>query len=295
MPGSSLPAKTTHRADVSPMPARWLQAFRPAWRALAGWPAQTPVGHGLTDSNDRQPQPQSGTRGMSAAADPGGGAALDGETSVAPPPTLTPPTPTNSHQHSQQPADTDQRAQLRALSTTLPSPDREIILLRVVAGVPIPDIAAILGVTPAAIHRAQSQALSTLPPATTTPDPPPTTRQQVVLLPHLRKPPHNHHAGKATDINHNDSLRPPPAHHGGTTRMITATTQWHDAELALKVARHSFDRWLIADHDDTPSLAIMHAHHTHTALHEAARAITTLVDTVHTKTATLITTPAADR
>lgn len=61
--------------------------------------------------------------------------------------------------------------------------------------------------------------------------------------------------------------------------MITANTQWHDAELALKVARHSYDRWLIAGHEDTPSAAIMHAHHTHTALHEAARAITILSET----------------
>jgi hypothetical protein len=52
------------------------------------------------------------------------------------------------------------------------------------------------------------------------------------------------------------------------------------AELALTVARHSFDRWFVAGHQDTPSLAIMHAHHTHVALHEAARAITMLVDTV---------------
>jgi hypothetical protein len=95
-------------------------------------------------------------------------------------------------------------------------------------------------------------------------------------------------------MNHDDSPRPSPAHNGGTTRVIAANTQWHDAELALKVARHSFERWLVAGHDDTPSLA-MHAHHTHTALHEAAHAITLLVETVRAETAALITTPAAER
>jgi hypothetical protein len=82
---------------------------------------------------------------------------------------------------------------------------------------------------------------------------------------------------------------------GQSPAVVAANTQWHDAELALKVARHSFDRWLLAGHQDTPSLATMHAHHTHVALHEAARAITTLIDTVHAQTAPLITTPAAER
>jgi hypothetical protein len=45
--------------------------------------------------------------------------------------------------------------------------------------------------------------------------------------------------------------------------VITAKVQWHDAELALTVARHSYDRWLAAVHQDTPSLATMHAYHTH--------------------------------
>jgi hypothetical protein len=96
-------------------------------------------------------------------------------------------------------------------------------------------------------------------------------------------------------MNQDDSPRPPPAHNGGTTRVLAANTQWHDAELALKVARHNFDRWLVAGHENTPSLALMHAHHTHVALHEAARAITMLVDTVHAEKAALITTPAAER
>jgi hypothetical protein len=295
MPGSSLSAEIARRAKVPPMPPSWLRAFRTTWRTLTGWPAQTPVGHSPTESHGRQPQPHAGARGMSAAADPGGGAALDRGTSVAPPPLLPPPAPPDFHQHSEQPVDADQRARLRALSTTLPSPDREIILLRAVAGVSIPDIVAILGVTPAAVRRAQSQALSALPPAATAHGPPPTTRQRVVLLPHVRHHSNNRRAGRATGMNQDDSPQPPPAHNGGTTRVIAANTQWHDAELALKVARHSFDRWLVAGHQDTPYLAIMHAHHTHVALHEAARAITMLVDTVHAETVPLITTPAAER
>ena len=295
MPGSSLSSEITHRADVPPRSPNWLQALRPAWRALAGWPAQTPVGHGPTESSDRQPEPRVGVQGMSTVAGPGGGAALGGGASVAPPPILTPPAPTDSDEHSERPVDAGQCAGLRALSATLPTPDREIILLWAVAGVSIPDIAATLDVTPAAVRRAQSQALSALPPAATANDPPPATRQRVVLLPHVRKSPDNRRAGKATGMSQDDSLRPPPAQNGGTTRVIAANTQWHDAELALKVARHSFERWLVAGHEDTPSLAIMHAHHTHVALHEATRAITMLVDTVHTETATLITTPAAER
>jgi hypothetical protein len=295
MPGSSLSAEITRRADIPPMPPRWLRAFRTTWRTLTGWPAQTPVSHSPTESHGRQPQPHAGARGMSAAADPGGGAALDRGTSVAPPHLLPPPAPPDFHQHSERPVDADQCARLRALSATLPTPDREIILLWAVAGVSIPDIVAILGVTPTVVRLAQSRALSALPPAATANGPPPATRQRVVLLPHVRNHPNNRRAGRATGMNHDESLRPPPAHNGGTTRVIAANTQWHDAELALKVARHSFDRWLVAGHQDTPPLAIMHAHHTHTALHEAARAITTLVETVHAEIAALITTPAAER
>jgi hypothetical protein len=93
-------------------------------------------------------------------------------------------------------------------------------------------------------------------------------------------------------MNHDDSPRQHPTQNDGTTRAITTSTQWHDAELALKVARHSFDRWLVAGHEDTPSPAIMHAYHTHTALHEAARAITMLIETFRAEATALITTPA---
>jgi hypothetical protein len=92
-------------------------------------------------------------------------------------------------------------------------------------------------------------------------------------------------------MNHDKS----PRHHltpsDATTCAITASGQWHDAELAMTVARHSFDRWLVTGHQDTPSLAIMHAHHTHTAVHEAVRAITTLIDTLGAEMTALITTP----
>jgi hypothetical protein len=72
--------------------------------------------------------------------------------------------------------------------------------------------------------------------------------------------------------------------------MIDANAQWHDAELAIKVARHSFKRWLVAGHEDTPSSASMHAYHTHTALYEAARATIMLIDTFRAEATALITT-----
>jgi hypothetical protein len=166
------------------MSPSWLRAFRPAWRALAGWPAQTPVGHGPTGSSGRQPEPGVGVQGMSAAAGPGGGAALGG-LSVAPPPAFLPPaTTTDSREHSKRPVDAVQCARLRALTATLPSPDREIVMLWL-AGVSIPDIAAALKVTPAAIRLTQHQVLRTLPPAATEP----AARQRVVLLPHARTKP----------------------------------------------------------------------------------------------------------
>jgi hypothetical protein len=258
IPESSLSPEITRRADVPPIPPHWLRALRLTWQALTSWPAQTPVDHSPTESNDRQPQPDADIRGISATTSSHGGATLGGGASVA----FPLPAPPDSCDPSERPIDPDQCARLHTLSATLPTPDREIILLWAVAGVSTPDIAATLGITPAVVCRAQSQALTALPPATTTHSPPPATRQRVVLLPHARKLPDNHRTGRATGMNHNDSPRPSPAQHGGTTRVIAANTQFHDAELALKVARHSFERWLVAGHEDTPSLAIMHAYHT---------------------------------
>jgi hypothetical protein len=64
-------------------------------------------------------------------------------------------------------------------------------------------------------------------------------------------------------MNHDDPPRRHRIQSNGTTGAIAANTQWYDAELAMKVARHSFDRWLTAGHEVTPSLAMMHAYHTH--------------------------------
>lgn len=293
-------SEVVHRAGVRPMSPRWPQAFRPVWRALMEWSARTPVGYGLAGSSGRQPEPGGGVRGRSTTAGPGGGAALVGAL-VAPPPIFPPPEPapavtTDSRKRSERAADAGHCARLSALITTLPSPDREIVLLRVGAGVSIPDIVVTLGVTPAAIRRAQQQALSALQSVATAKDPPPATRQRVVLLPHARTQPTdtrstNRRTGRVPGMNHDDSPQYHPSQREGAIRAIAASTQWHDAELALKVARHSFDSWLVAGHEDTPSLAIMYASHTHTALHEAARAITMLIETFRVEATALITTP----
>lgn len=269
---------------------------------LVGWSTQTPVGYGPTGSSGRQPKLGTGVRGTSTAAGPSGGAALGEGASVAPPPTLAPvepapPAASDSGECRPRRVDARHCARLPALIAELTSPDREIILLRIVAGLSITDVVAALGVTPTAIRHAQHQALSALQPAATAHGPPPTTRGLVVLLPHARtKPaddvrPINRRAETVTGMNHNGSPRHQPAQ-SGITRVIAANVQWHDADLALKVARHSFEKWLVAGHEDTPSAAIMHAHHTHTALHEAARAITTLIDTFRAEAAAVITTPA---
>jgi hypothetical protein len=241
---------------------------------------------------------------MTTTAGPGGGAALGGEASVAPPPIFSPVEPEpattrDSGEHRELPVDARYCARLTALIATLSSPDREIVLLRVVAGVSIPDIVAALGVTPAAICRAQHQALSALQPAASAHGPPPAVRQRMVLLPHARTEPANTRpdhrcVGTANGMNHDDSPQQDRIQSNGTTGAIAASTQWHDADLAMKVARHSFDRWLTAGHEDTPSLAMMHAYHTHTALHEAARVITMLIETFRVEAHASITTPARD-
>jgi hypothetical protein len=222
---------------------------------------------------------------------------------VAPPPVLPPREPppaatTHSRPPGQRRVDAGYCARLPALIATLSSPDREIVLLRVVAGVSIPDIVAALGVTPAAVRLAQDQALSALQPAATANGPPPGTRGRVVLLPHAQTEPpntrpHNRRTGRANGMNQNGSPRHHPTQSGDdTTRGTAARRQWHDAELAMKVARHSFEKWLVADHEDTPSPALMHACHTHEALHEAARATAELIETFRAEAAALISTPA---
>lgn len=126
-----------------------------------------------------------GGRGAGTAAGPGGGAVLVGA-SVAPPPVQPAPAATTGfRERSHEQVNAGHRAELPALIATLPSPDREIALLGIIAGVSIPDIVATLGVTPAAVHRA----LSALPPAATASGFPPTGRERIVLLPHARTGP----------------------------------------------------------------------------------------------------------
>jgi len=205
---------------------------------------------------------------------------------------------TDSAELSERGVDAGHSARLRVLIAALSGSDREIVDSRVVAGVSIPDIVAILGVTPGVVGPAQHQALGALRPAATAHGLPP-ARKRVVLLPHARTEPadtrpNNRRAGRGPGVNPDDVPRRPPAHGDDATGAITTSGRWHDAELAMKVARHSFDSWLIAGHQDTPSLALGHACHTHTALHEAARAITALIDTFRVEAAALITSPAQD-
>jgi hypothetical protein len=237
---------------------------------------------------------------MSTAAGPGGGTHRE-ETSgalspILPPLESAPAATTHSLPPSQRRVDARHCVRLPALIATLSSPDREIVLLRVVAGVSIPGIVAALGVTPAAIHLAQDQALSVLQPTASANSPPPATRVRVVLLPHAQTEatdtrPHHRRTGRANGMNQDGSPRHHPTPSGDTTRGIAASTQWHDVELAMKVARHSFERWLVAGHEDTPSAALMHACHTHTALHEAARATAVLIETFRAEATALITSP----
>ena len=273
---------------------------RLAWRIRVGWSARTPAGYGSTGSSGRQPELGAGVRGRTTAAGPGGGAALMGE-SVAPPPVFSPVEPTaaqttGSRELSEWRVDAGHRVRLPALIAALSGPDREVVVSRVVAGVSIPDIVAILGVTPGVVGLAQHQALGALRPAATANGPPP-ARKRVVLLPHARTAPtdtrpNNRRTGRGPSMNHDDAPRRHPAQGDDTGGAITMKRQWHDAELAMKVARRSFDSWLVAGHEDTPSLALRHAYHTHTALHEAARAITALIETFRVEAAALITSPA---
>jgi hypothetical protein len=275
---------------------------RPAWRILVGWSARIPVGYGSTGSSGRQPELRAGVRGRTTASGPGGGAAVVGAL-VAPPPLFSPVEPTaaqttDSRELSERRVDAGHSARLRALIAALSGPDREIIESRVVTGVSIPDIVAILGVTPGEVGLAQHQALGALRPAATANGPPP-ARKRVVLLPHARTEPtdtrpNNRRTGRGPGVNQDDAPRRHPAQGDDATGAIATSGQWHDAELAMKVARHSFESWLVAGHEDAPSLALRHACHTHTALHEAARAIAALIETFRVEAAALITSPAHD-
>ncbi len=161
------------------------------------------------------------------------------------------------------------------------------------AGLSITDVVAALGVTPVAIRLAQQQALSALQPTATANGPPPAARQRVVLLPHARTElsdtrPNNRCTGRATGMDQGDS---PRQHSTGGTRAIATATQWHDAELAMKVAGRSFEEWLLAGQEDPSSPATMQAYHTHVALHEAARVIATLIEAFRVEVSGLISAP----
>ena len=73
---------------------------------------------------------------------------------------------------------------------------------------------------------------------------PPASRRRGVLLPHAPTEPSatrasNRRTGRAHDMNRDGSPRHHQTPSDGTTRGAAASTQWHDAELAMKVARHS--------------------------------------------------------
>lgn len=286
------------RPGISP---DWPSVLRLAWRMVVGWCAGIAVGYGSTGSSGRRSEPGAGVRGRSTAAGPGGGTALVGA-SVASPPLFSSVEPkaahtTDSGELSEWRVDVGHRARLPALIAVLPGPDREIVLSRVAAGVSIPDIVAILGVTPGVVGLAQYQALGALRPAATAHGLPPPARKRVVVLPHAGPEPadtrpNNRRTGRGPGVNHDDAPRRHPAHGDDAAGAITMSRQWHDAELAMKVARHSFESWLVAGHQDTPSLALRHACHTHTALREAAGAIAALIETFRAEATVLITSPA---
>lgn len=170
----------------------WLPALRLGWRIVVGWFARSPVSYDSTGAGGRRPGCGAGVRGRTTAAGPGGGAALVGA-SVASAPVFSFVGPTAVHttdsaELSEWRVDVGHSARLPALIAALPGPDREIILSRVVAGVSIVDIVAILGVMPGVVGLAQHQALGALRSAATADGPPP-VRTRVVLLPHARTEP----------------------------------------------------------------------------------------------------------
>ena len=127
---------------------------------------------------------------------------------------------------------------------------------RVVARHRAPPLALIA--PPSPVER-RPQILRASQPAT---EPPPATRQRVVLLPHVRAEltdirPQSRRAGRVTGMDQDNSPPQHPTESDGRTRVIAANLQWHDAELALKVARHCFERWRVAGPQDSPLPATM--------------------------------------
>jgi hypothetical protein len=204
--GPSRSSEVGRHASVPPTSPCWGRVFGSAWRALGAWVAQAPVGQGPIGSSGRQPQPGVGVGGMSTAAGPGGGAARGGTLPVPPLESVSAAT-TYCPLPSRRRVEARHCARLPALIASLSSPDREIVLLRVVAEVPIQDIVAALGVTPAAIHLAEDQALSALQPTATADGPPPATRVRVVLLPHPRTEPVDTRTGLAPGLRRRHDLQ----------------------------------------------------------------------------------------
>lgn len=254
------------------------------------------MAHGPTGPSDRQPHPRMEGLERKTAPGPSGGV-CEWEASA-------PPITTASGGRTEAASEAGHCvhcARFPALIATLASLERKSVLLRVVGGLSIPDIEAVRGLTPTARYPDEHQTFSTQPPSATAPDPPPLTRVPVVLLPHTRIEPTDtrtttYRAGRGNGMNHDQSPRQHPAQSGATTPVIatSAMRQWQDAELAMKVARDSFDRWLAATGQDAPSLALLHAYQTRTAVHKAAHAIATLVSTLNAEAAELITSPARD-
>jgi sigma-70-like protein len=157
--------RIARRVGVPPMPPSSPWMLRPVWRTLVGWSTRIPVGYGRAGSSGRQPEPGLGVRERSTAAE--------------------------SCEHNQRRVEAGRCSRILALIATLSNPDREIVLLRVMSGMSIPDIVTALGVTPDAVR----QAMSPLQPAVTADGTPPATRQRMVLLPHVRAGPTNSRAG----------------------------------------------------------------------------------------------------
>lgn len=87
----------------------------------------------------------------------------------------------------------------------------------------------------------------------------------------------------------NSLPRHPQGQHDDLTNPeVLAGVRWQDAEIAMSVARRCFQRWLQTDHADNPTMARLHAFHTHEALHEAARTIGILIETLRVEEAAMV-------
>jgi hypothetical protein len=128
-----------HRgAGIFPTPPCCRRVLCSAWPVVVGWSTRLLVSYCLAGSSARRLEPRAGVWGRSTAAGPSDGAALKGA-SVAPPLGFS-----SAEMAAAASTDSGERrvdaGHCAAPMATLTSPDREIVLLRVVAGVSIPDI-----------------------------------------------------------------------------------------------------------------------------------------------------------